>query len=530
MSDGNEAATQQENTPSRPRGRLAGPFVVIVLICTVGSVSAGAVLTNMDWPDRATDWLRFALGGILVVGGTMLGEVSRKQLTRYFQNRRRDPDSRYSPSLLHVVDQLTKRRLFAVPAIAVAILAVAVITPPLIGAQPEPPLEAGEIVIMSGIDEGEADARYTLIQQWNSTHPDNQVTFRKVSGETDQQHDNMVKDAQKAAGADVYLLDVVWMPEFIAKSYIQPIDQNRLVQDTDDFLTNVLDTCRERGDRRDLWALPFNSDAGLMYYRSDLVDPLPRTWSGYYGQAAKETLRTARTGTIQSATAAQLANEEVLTVSALEAMLAAGSEIVSEDGVVLQNGDVVEFDRGALAALRDLATAAHDQDIVLPDSLEADETTSAEAMQAGRALFMRNWPVAYDDLVNNLPEPTASIGVARLPWDSVLGGQNLAIAASTDKPRAAQALIEFLTSPSSQLILFDRGGYAPTRNSAYIHSRRIHREAVRDAVERARPRPWLVNYSEFSKEFRAGVLRAVNNNGVIEADLPRRLAEIVNKG
>ena len=60
--------------------------------------------------------------------------------------------------------------------------------------------------------------------------------------------------------------------------------------------------------------------------------------------------------------------------------------------------------------------------------------------------------------------------VARIPGRSVLGGQNLAIAANSDQPRAAQELIEFLTSARSQQILFERGGFAATREVVYQDS------------------------------------------------------------
>lgn len=49
---------------------------------------------------------------------------------------------------------------------------------------------------------------------------------------------------------------------------------------------------------------------------------------------------------------------------------------------------------------------------------------------------------------------TVDFGVAPFPGNSILGGENLAISATTGKPRAAQALVEFLTNPRSQQILF----------------------------------------------------------------------------
>ncbi len=82
--------------------------------------------------------------------------------------------------------------------------------------------------------------------------------------------------------------------------------------------------------------------------------------------------------------------------------------------------------------------------------------------------------------------------MAKLPGGSVLGGQNLAISSHTDQPIAAQELIEFLTSPYSQRLLFECGGYAATQEIVYFDSgvQREHPYAstLLEAVRTARPR------------------------------------------
>ena len=72
---------------------------------------------------------------------------------------------------------------------------------------------------------------------------------------------------------------------------------------------------------------------------------------------------------------------------------------------------------------------------------------------------MRNWPVAYSGCRPG-DQPMTDFGVRTLPGPSVLGGQNLAMASSTDNPAAAQELIRFLTSEESELRLFRDGGFA----------------------------------------------------------------------
>ena len=59
------------------------------------------------------------------------------------------------------------------------------------------------------------------------------------------------------------------------------------------------------------------------------------------------------------------------------------------------------------------------------------------------------------------------IQVTRLPGPSALGGQNLAVSSKSRHAKAAQQLVEFLTSETSQQILFQDGGYAATRQRIY---------------------------------------------------------------
>ncbi|MFE9187559.1 hypothetical protein ACFYMB_29980 [Micromonospora haikouensis] len=106
---------------------------------------------------------------------------------------------------------------------------------------------------------------------------------------------------------------------------------------------------------------------------------------------------------------------------------------------------------------------------------EHDETDSRDEFNSGDGLFMRNWPAAYRQL-HELQKAEKSnafpIGVASLPapMHGVLGGQHLAISATSPQPGAAQQL------SSSEVLL--------------------------NAIENARPRPAQQYYERFSQTLR----------------------------
>ncbi|MEU6413843.1 extracellular solute-binding protein [Microbispora sp. NPDC046933] len=498
------------NTPLRIPYRIL--VIIAAVVPVVLSTAVGSVLVNeaQAFPDDVGEWVKLLLGAALLVFAafalTVLGWMTRLLLRR--------PETEDELRVLELLNRLGKT--LKRPSGVVAILAALALIAPIAWLLPNDGLEPGTLYIMSAKDEsGAANVRNILVQQWNQAHPDNPVKF-SPSGDTepDDQHTRMVEDAKKGHQADVYVLDVVYMQEFISNGYIRPLDESRrpLEAKTDDFLKNVLDTCRDMsGDSKALWALPWNTDAGLLYRRSE--GPRPESWTDYFPR---------------SANAAHLFRSESLTITALEAIWAHGGDVVNADGqlVLTPNDSAVNFDQNASDALKDLADVYKGKE---PEDKGDAEEAALREFTRGNADVMRNWPVGYDKLAKP-PNGLPSLQVTRLPHPSVLGGQNLAVSNSTRKPKAAQALIEFLTSPSSELILFEVGGFAPTRDYAYKYATRPYREELKTAVTEARLRPVTPHYTEFSATFRDGIMDAIRNKGRLPPDFPKRLRDAAAGG
>ncbi|MEU4771860.1 extracellular solute-binding protein [Micromonospora sp. NPDC023644] len=393
-------------------------------------------------------------------------------------------------------------------------------------------LEPGELVIISGRDDSVGGQRQALIDLWNASHPRNQARIVSLSEAADGQHAEMVNRAQDDTDIDVFNLDVTWTAEFADKNLLRPIDESRLVDRPDEvFLKNPLSTCRYEGD---LWALPFNTDAGLLFHRTDLGLQPPFEWPEIESESAR--LLAAKVPGLEAGYTSQLADYEGLTVNTLEALWAADGELrVDEQGHVS-----VDRDRFA-DALRSLTPAgagdpAAGPSVVSPKALTQNEARSRESFRAGEVAFMRNWPVAYRQLTDtdattapSTPSAaTVRFGVETLPGPSVLGGQNLAVARRSQQPRAAQALIAFLTGEQSQRMLFERGGFAATRDVVYseaaIKAKYPYVDKLRKAVDTARLRPVSPHYVHFSRVLR-GYVRTALTGGTLPSDLDQRLSE-----
>ena len=263
----------------------------------------------------------------------------------------------------------------------------------------------------------------------------------------------------------MYNLDVTWTAEFAENDYIVPLSG----VSTDGFLPGPLDTClyERRFDGvpfsgEELWALPFNTDAGLLYYRADLVSR-PTSWEQVVNETRRVLGTAGRDPALEAGYAAQLDNYEGLTVNVLEVLRELHPTVKVDDGGRLP------FDGRSVKQVVDRFRDETDG-VVLPASLRYDEQRSTQAMREGKTLFLRNWPLAYRTLVARSGEPSAADGrefaVTQLPGGSVLGGQNLAVARHSRRPRRPPSH-QVPHQPGQPEDAFVNGGFAATRGSVY---------------------------------------------------------------
>jgi multiple sugar transport system substrate-binding protein len=125
---------------------------------------------------------------------------------------------------------------------------------------------------------------------------------------------------------DVLGLDVVWTAEFARGGYILPLDSVAAQLGLDRFLPSALDTARFEGE---LWGVPLFSNAGLLYYNTDLVDSAPNSWAEL-AEKAKAASKDGVAGYV-----GQLARYEGLTVNLLEAVWGHGGDLLKPENQTL---------------------------------------------------------------------------------------------------------------------------------------------------------------------------------------------------
>ncbi|MEU9136941.1 extracellular solute-binding protein [Streptomyces sp. NPDC048404] len=332
------------------------------------------------------------------------------------------------------------------------------------------PGSSGDIVVASGRDvTGKGGIRQQLIDTWNTRqdrlHTARHARLVELPGSADQQRSQLLGALQSdSAQYDVVNLDVTWVPEFADSGLIQPLPEHMVDADV---IPSVARTARWD---KEVYAVPFNSDVGLLYYRSDYLKRAgvqnTDLSKGLDWAKLKELIGTLdektgkdRPSGYEKGWTTQFGAYEGRTVNGVEAFASAQGGIKLTDGDGRYTASVRDLENG-LAELRNRTQGPY----LLKDALRSGEDESLTDFTDGRTAFLRHWPYAYRTLHQSLPG--ARLGVAPLPGKAVLGGQNLALTRSSGQRAGARDLIEFLTGAESERCLLD-AGFAATRKSAY---------------------------------------------------------------
>jgi multiple sugar transport system substrate-binding protein len=323
--------------------------------------------------------------------------------------------------------------------------------------QPPPPLDDGRpLIVASGADLTTSDGtgiRARLIAEWNAQPGHRKAKLVELPDAADDQRSELVGALQSGtADYDVVNLDITWIPEFADSGLIRRLPASMVGSG---FLPQAAATGRWKGRT---YAVPFNSDVGLLYYRTAGLTAASKTPADLARYRTVGDLLADVRPVGQMAYTTQLRAYEGLTVNTLEAFWDAGVSLVDGGGRYTGTESQLVTGLDELARL-DIGGATN------PESLDADETASLTQFKQGASVMMRNWPYAFNQLDAGL-DPSVSFGVTRLPGYAALGGQSLAVAATSAHPDDAEALIRFLTDESSERQLLS-AGFAASRTSVY---------------------------------------------------------------
>ena len=273
--------------------------------------------------------------------------------------------------------------------------------------------------------------------------------------------------AAGSADIDVYQIDVIW-PGILANHMID-LGPHVPAEVTKEHFKAIVDNNTVGGK---LVALPWYTDAGVLYYRKDLLEKYgkqaPATWQDLSATAKEIQDKERAAGNASMwGFVYQAKAYEGLTCNGLEWIDSwRGGSLVADDGKLTVNNP---------KAAEALAWAASTVGSIAPEGvLNYTEEESRGVWQSGNAVFMRNWPYAW--ALGNAPDSPIKdkIGVAPLPKGGpdgkntgTLGGWQLSVSKYSANPEVAASLAVYLTSKAEQKRRAIKGSYNPTVEALY---------------------------------------------------------------
>ncbi len=367
-----------------------------------------------------------------------------------------------------------------------------------------------------------------MVQAFEASHP--HIRLQIVEGPNQV---NLLEDMYTTAFLlgdspyDLVNMDVVWTAKFAAAGWLMDLTDDISAAELAEFSAADVDGGRYQGR---LYRLPVRSDAGMLYYRQDLLAAAglapPQTFEDL--QAIAKTLqdkKLVRWGYLWQG-------------KQYEGLAAMFVEVLRGFGGFWVNPETLEVGLDQPEALRAIAflqdTIA--QGIAPPGVTTYVEEDTRRIFQNGEAAFMRNWPYAWSLMnmdgvpVNGKIGIMPMVGSRSAPTSgSCLGGWGLGIATTSKHKREALEAIRFATSAALQKQFILEAGYVPTRRALFtdrdVVTRYDHYPNLQRVIENAVLRPPIAQYAQASDILQRYLSAAITNQQSPEAAMQQAAAE-----
>jgi multiple sugar transport system substrate-binding protein len=286
------------------------------------------------------------------------------------------------------------------------------------------------------------------------------ISYNKLPNDADGQRQQLVRRlAAHDSSMDILGLDVTWEAETAQAGWILPwtgADKAAAVQDT---LPTMLQTATWHGQ---LYAVPYNTNTQLLWYRSDLVPNPPTTWDQMISDA-EQLARQGKPHYIEI----QGAQYEGVTVWFNSLVASAGGSVLNASSTAPSLG------APALKALQIMSRLAHSP-AADPSLAVQEENDNRLAMEGGTAVFQLNYPFVYPSMQTDNPQLFKHFKWAlypqvfpNIPSHVTIGGIDLAVSSYSTHPELARQAILCLRDRSNQILAATKGGLPPTLMSLY---------------------------------------------------------------
>lgn len=358
------------------------------------------------------------------------------------------------------------------------------------------------VVLTLLVPEDEKQAWQSLIQTFENQHPKTKIqliTAKNLGGFLSKQ----LKEGTclPQGSPDLVYIDVIWVPEFAVRGCLQDLSQRFDAEMRSQFTAPSVRDGEYFGKS---YRIPFRSDMGMLYYRSDLL-----TQAGYQHPPKTFTELMSISKTLKQQ---QLVEWGLLWQGdQYEGKIATFVEVLAgHGGYWIDETRAVGLDQPqAIQAVQFLRTTLTSK--VSPATvLTFSEAESLAQFKAGKSIFLRHWPRARSFLADDYNQAVQAVPIQLHTQDHQGGPCNgswgLGIAQKTQHSHQAWKAIRFFTSEPAQRQFTQATQFVPS------HKAVLEQESppIQAAASQAIQRPRIPEYDQASEILQAALSQALN--------------------
>lgn len=345
----------------------------------------------------------------------------------------------------------------------------------------------------------EADQLQSLVREFEAQNPD--IRLDIVQGPNSSDAVENLYTASFLLGDSPYDLvysDIIWVPKFAAAGWLLDLSDRVTSEELSAFLDADVEGGRYQGK---LYRMPFRSDAGMLYYRTDLLEQ-----AGFQPPQTFQEL-------VQISQAIQ--SEEipwgfVWQGLQYEGLVTVFAEVLEGYGGFWVNPETkaVGLDQPEAIQAVQFLHSLIEKKISPPGVTNYLEEDTLRVFRNGNAVFLRNWPYVWPEvnkpssaiqgkvaLKSMVHAPNRSAGACQ-------GGWGFSIAATTKHPQEAWRVVQFFTGEEAQRQFVLDYGYVPSRRSLFtdpeVLAKYDHYQELLEVTQKAVLRPPIAQYAQAS--------------------------------
>ncbi len=338
------------------------------------------------------------------------------------------------------------------------------------------------------------------VEAFNQKHP--KINLEIVTGPV---NTNLVEDLYTSAFLlgdspyDLVYMDIVWVQKFAAAGWLRDLSTWVNSDQLKPYLESVIQGGSYNGK---LYRMPFNTDGGMLYYRTDLLNKIGANPPETFQDLIQISKTLQQQDLIPWGYVWQGKQYEGLSAMFVEILEGYGGFWINPDtqAVGLDKPEAIQ----AVEFLRQTIT----EGISPEDVTTYSEEETRLLFQSGQVAFLRNWPYVYalaSDSESQIAGQFAIKPMLHIPSlnsGACLGGWGFGISKSSPHPEAAWEVIQYFNQVDVQRQFFLKTGYIPAREALFTDAELVakypHFPSLFNVIENAVLRPPIPQYAQAS--------------------------------